>query len=144
MDGSFEDLHAIAYVSSVTGLPTLRDIDAIIEQSRRNNVVYGVTGALAYCNGCFFQYIEGPTESIRALMKRISDDSRHHQVTIVLDEAIGHRDFQEWSAGYSQGIGNAKLDDVTAAVLRRTPRSLSAPKRLLHTFWNQNSMQQSS
>ncbi len=91
----------ILYCSTANGqwsehVPTA--ITDIIVQGRRFNRANNITGFLCYKGGYYLQAIEGPTEVITSLYKRICTDSRHYDVNTLLDEAnLTTREFQAWS-----------------------------------------------
>lgn len=72
-------------------------VDRIIETSRRNNPARGITGLLVFGSGIFFQWLEGPRESVVGLMERIEKDPRHHGVVVLdSDEEVRERVFADW------------------------------------------------
>ncbi len=61
------------------------------------NLKAGVTGVLLYCDGVFFQAIEGPASVVDRLYSNIVRDSRHHDIKLMMRAAISHRAFGNWS-----------------------------------------------
>jgi len=49
----------------------------IVKVCRKNNPVYGITGALYYRYGRYLQIIEGESKKIDNLMANILKDTRH-------------------------------------------------------------------
>lgn len=84
--------------SSASGVEP--NVGRILLTSRRNNAARGVVGGLYYGDGCFFQYLEGEENSVRALFDAIAGDSRHGDVRVVLDKPIDALSFHGWSMKY--------------------------------------------
>ena len=101
------------YISKSVRLMSGEDCKNILESSRRNNERDGVTGFLVYAaNGTFIQIIEGDAKALDTTYSRISNDSRHFQVTKLLNIAIEERLFPDWSMGFRM------LDDSEAESLQ--------------------------
>lgn len=93
-------LRQIAYISVAELDDFTAEIDGILETSRVRNKADGLTGVLLFAHGVFLQILEGEAKSLRALMQRISHDSRHSGVTTLLDREIADRQFAEWNMGW--------------------------------------------
>lgn len=72
----------------------------ILMQSRQNNNRDDVGGILYFGDGYFFQALEGNREAVTETFRRISADSRHHQVTTLSLKAVPSRLFADWSMKY--------------------------------------------
>ena len=68
----------------------------IISTSVRNNATRDITGVLALAGGSFVQAIEGPTQSLDALMNSLESDPRHTNIRILARDAIIERAFPQW------------------------------------------------
>ncbi|SOB86938.1 Sensors of blue-light using FAD [Sphingomonas guangdongensis] len=73
------------------------DADAILQVSRHNNALDGITGILVIEGQAITQVLEGPGESVAAAFIRIARDPRHSEVTLLSDREIEERDFGYWS-----------------------------------------------
>ncbi len=92
------DLRQVAYVSRATApMDQLLNIAEILSVSQRNNWRDGVTGALVYADGRFFQVVEGRSEAVDRLLARVGADPRHAGVEVVLSRPVETRGFPEWS-----------------------------------------------
>jgi hypothetical protein len=60
-----------------------------------------VTGALISTFYIFAQLLEGPADSIDALMARIIRDDRHRDLKVISETNIDRRKFPCWSMAYS-------------------------------------------
>lgn len=94
-------IRQIIYVSSSIQELAEEALHSLLVQARRNNEKNDVTGLLFYHLGIFLQVLEGPPEAIEQLFSKISDDSRHKRVIILLDEMLDSRDFENWRMGYA-------------------------------------------
>jgi len=74
-------------------------IDAIVEQSRRNNPQRGITGMLCFADDIFIQVLEGGREEVCRLFNTLVADQRHKEVTLLLFEEIAERRFGSWTMG---------------------------------------------
>ena len=64
-----EGLFRAVYVSAASHDLADGELAAILDVSRRNNVAWGVTGALAYHDRAFVQVLEGPEAAVEALLE---------------------------------------------------------------------------
>jgi hypothetical protein len=55
-----------------------------------------ITGLVLYDNCCFFQWLEGPEDSLLRVMQSISNDVRHTDVEILTRQHTGARTFAGW------------------------------------------------
>ena len=74
-------------------------IDAILEQSRRNNPARGITGLLCFSDDVFIQILEGGRDAVSQLFAKIVNDDRHSDVRLLLFEEIAERRFGGWTMG---------------------------------------------
>ena len=87
-----------ASLSSIPGKGA--DLPGILDQSRHNNAIDGITGLL-WCDGqTFLQAIEGPRVSIEACFERIKRDTRHYYLTVLSDRHIPSHEFGTWNMIY--------------------------------------------
>jgi hypothetical protein len=77
----------------------LQALMQMLVDARGANAKAGITGALVYQDGTFFQVIEGEHAAIAALMERIARDDRHEGIQILIDEAVDARRFVGWRMG---------------------------------------------
>jgi hypothetical protein len=93
-------IHCI-YSSAATHDLTQAELEALLKKACEFNVLHELTGMLLYCEGSFFQVLEGPEEVVASLYKNIERDKRHEQVTKIILEPIHKRSFAEWTMGFS-------------------------------------------
>lgn len=69
----------------------------LADEAAAHNETINVTGYLYFNVGRFFQYIEGPADSVNELMASIEQDSRHRIDTVLRDAELPRRRFSDWS-----------------------------------------------
>jgi len=74
-------------------------LESILSKSKAHNPGAGVTGILCYSGKIFMQVLEGNRREVSNLYNRISTDSRHSDVEILLFEDIVERRFSHWTMG---------------------------------------------
>ena len=85
--------------ASRAATPPGPQVDAILEQSRRNNVKLGITGLLCVSDDVFIQVLEGGRDEVSELFHTIARDPRHTHVRILGFEEIAERRFASWTMG---------------------------------------------
>ena len=94
-------IRQILYTSQAQRLMTEEDCQAILAESRRNNLRDGLTGMLIYVtNGTFLQVLEGADDALERTMERIARDPRHEHLGVILDIRVDDRSFGDWSMAY--------------------------------------------
>lgn len=86
-------------------------VDRIVDASQRHNPRRGITGLLVFGGGIFFQWLEGPRDSVLQLMETLRQDSRHDTVIQLSEtEEVRERLFPEWS------MERVAVDDIRAVL----------------------------
>lgn len=98
-------LHTIIYSSREKTALSDEQKQELLEGARQHNSENGITGMLLYFDMVFFQVLEGPEDSLRALYAKIQNDPRHQDVTAHVDEAVSERLFPSWSMAYRKADG---------------------------------------
>lgn len=103
------EIFYLIYTSIASRLMSDQDLLFLLEQSRRNNTVLGLTGMLLYMEGKFItktegrfiQFLEGEKEQVLAMYSSICSDERNKSI-LLLGSGFGHkRSFPSWSMGFS-------------------------------------------
>ena len=90
-------LYNLVYCSRATEGVDAAAVDQIIATSRRYNPARSITGLLVFGSGIFFQWLEGPRDSVLALMALLKKDPRHHTVVLLTSgEEVRERLFPDW------------------------------------------------
>lgn len=89
----------------------------ILEASRRNNQLAGITGALLFNSGCFGQVLEGPRQAVEARFETIQRDPRHGDVSLLAFAPAQERAFPNWSMAFvgAQTEGRAQFGEIAQA-----------------------------
>ncbi|MBS1522430.1 MAG: BLUF domain-containing protein [Bacteroidetes bacterium] len=101
-------IYYLIYISTAHELMPEEKLHFLLEQSRRNNEQYGITGMLLYMqtrflakmDGRFMQLLEGREKDVREIYDRIRQDERHHHVMLLTDGYEKKRSFTDWSMGF--------------------------------------------
>ncbi|MEW4449349.1 BLUF domain-containing protein [Qipengyuania sp. JC766] len=86
----------IAYISTAEALEEA-NVDAILQSAMRRNAHVGITGFLLYNGRNFLQVLEGASEDLNALMRRIGSDPRHSGIVKIDDARVEDRTFPDWA-----------------------------------------------
>jgi hypothetical protein len=103
----------------------LGDLNKILEASARNNEKADITGALLFDELWFVQILEGEREAVSATLRRIMDDERHANLTIMDARPIEQRLFGNWWMGLSFLRG-----DMSALYLKHGIGERLDPRRI--------------
>ena len=133
-------LFRYVYVSESSPLATSVPTE-ILEIARKNNPAAGITGAMCFVNGSYFQYIEGEAVDIDRLTKKLRADPRHKNFKVLAHEHILERQFPQWS------MAVLVWNELSQSVFRRFyPNSTFEPRTLdsvrgvsLFLAWSQTS-----
>ncbi len=90
-----------------------REIQSILRASRRNNPLYGITGALLFTGTGFAQVLEGHRESVERLFERIGADPRHADVAVLSLTPTEKRSFPAWAMGFRGQLPDGLHDPLT-------------------------------
>jgi hypothetical protein len=90
-------LRHVVYCSIATeGLGDI-EVSRIVALAQRRNLVTNITGVLAFANGVFLQWIEGPRVQVERLMSSLHRDKRHHDiVTLIHTDEVRQRRYPNW------------------------------------------------
>ncbi|MEO9131566.1 MAG: BLUF domain-containing protein [Sphingomonas sp.] len=109
-------MRQILYVSLSAVPGDGADLQGILQQSRHNNAIDGITGLLWSDGKSFLQVLEGPRESVEATFSRISADTRHHSLIVIKDRLIEAREFGTWNMAHRRATD--AVDAYDARVMR--------------------------
>jgi Sensors of blue-light using FAD len=102
-------MYYLVYSSVATSGLSEEDLRDILQTSHLQNVDLDLTGMLLYCNGKFLQVLEGKKEDVHNLFYKINRDTRHKDLSVLLEGTIAVRNFKNWSMGFkSLDIATAK------------------------------------
>jgi hypothetical protein len=128
-----DDIYHLAYVSDAQLVDPSEaeqqdvlewQLKRILDAAHSNNSAAGVTGALLFSGRHFAQVLEGPQAAINERYRRISQDTRHNNVTPLLYEPAGERQFADWSMAL---CGAEEVEDLPDNFqVKPSPGSLEA------------------
>ena len=105
-------MHRIIYTSSTSDRLSENDYRNIALKASVNNKTYGITGILLFFEGGILQVLEGNQSDIEALFKTIKKDTRHNNISKLIDHPCEEREFPAWSMGFQTVSNMADLDFV--------------------------------
>jgi hypothetical protein len=96
--GSFGPLlYNVVYCSQASAGVDDDDVNDILACARRANPEHGITGILVFGSGVFMQWLEGPRDTVSALMALLRKDKRHHNIILLSEtEEARERLFPDW------------------------------------------------
>ena len=90
-------LYNLVYCSRATAGVDDAAVQRIVGTARRQNAIHGITGLLVFGSGIFFQWLEGPRESIQTLLALLHTDPRHRDIVLLSEtEEVRDRLFPDW------------------------------------------------
>lgn len=93
-----EAMITYAFRSELKSIMSYVDIQDICILSAKNNRKAKVTGFMVECGGVFLQILEGPEDAVSSIFRRISIDTRHHHVDLLLaTDGLSRRQFGAWA-----------------------------------------------
>ncbi len=128
--------YSLAYVSQATAPLSDAQLKLLLDVARARNKTLSITGALAYSNGWFFQVLEGEEADVKTVFASISQDSRHGDLTIIVDYAVAERAFADWSMAviHSHQTENDTRRNVSQIRQRATIGEKFDSVAAFHTF----------
>lgn len=105
-------IRQVLYISKTTRAMPEAELHEIASRARAKNELEGITGALLFVEDSFVQVIEGKDAVIEKLLAALRADTRHRDITILMDRNVPSRDFQNWSMGIISISAEKKADVV--------------------------------
>jgi diguanylate cyclase (GGDEF)-like protein/PAS domain S-box-containing protein len=95
-----EQVYSLIYVSRAVQEISKQGLNEILSQAQEANSHKGATGFLIYNNGYFMQFLEGKEDIVKSLFEKISTDTRHTDVNIIMTTHSDERTFSDWTMGF--------------------------------------------
>lgn len=89
----------------------------LLTTSRANNSRDGLSGMLLYSSQSFLQLLEGEQTTLDAAFERISGDTRHGHVRVLMRELVSAPMFPDWNMGFE----HLDEDELAESILGYTP-----------------------
>lgn len=143
---SAKGLTSLVYRSTATAPLSELELQRLLNTAQSRNRAESITGLMIYDEGRFFQWLEGPAESVARVWKSIRSDPRHTEIEILGEQPTLVRFFGDWhmklgarhasatspqvdllepSAGLIESLQH-RADTVPALLLRLVPRAPDA------------------
>jgi hypothetical protein len=90
-------LSRVVYRSRAARPFSITDLRDLTEAAQEHNARENITGVVVYDNDRFYQWLEGPNDSVERLMHRINHDPRHMDVEVLDRSPSPVRSFAGWS-----------------------------------------------
>lgn len=94
-------LYQLVYSSKAANKMMLSHLIGILRQARMKNKLSSVTGLLVFVDGMFLQVLEGEEDTVKDLMKKISEDTRHQDIKVIRGSTVENRTFTNWEMAYT-------------------------------------------
>ncbi|WP_260855634.1 BLUF domain-containing protein [Curtobacterium sp. 9128] len=95
-------LHSLVYMSSAVDRFDDDELEAVLAYARDRNSADGLSGLLVHRSGRFMQLLEGPYDAVMATYRRILEDDRHGDVSLLVEESIHTRRFPDWTMAFDR------------------------------------------
>jgi hypothetical protein len=105
----------IVYISTAVKLMDDNSLLKILDIARKHNAEHAVTGVLLYSDGTFIQALEGPGGGVDNIYEAIVNDSRHKNITKLVDNEITGRSFNDWWMGFAT-TSPEKMNELTGYI----------------------------
>lgn len=109
------------------------DLQNILDTAILNNAANDITGCLIYHNSCFVQILEGNESDLMQLFEKIKEDPRHKEVTLLWENDVDKRTFDNWNMAYYQLNNETEKQFLSNLSLLSTLSEKSSLSLL--TFW---------
>lgn len=106
----------LIYFSLVAEVFEFVDMQSIMDKAEKNNPSLDITGFLVMASGRFLQVVEGPSENVNMLYRKISRDPRHTECQLIEFCEISGRLFDRWAM---RGIHPGLMDRHLKSFLLR-------------------------
>ncbi len=87
---------SVVYRSRAVVPPSDYELYRLVQAAQMRNAKESITGLLLYDDGRFYQWLEGPGDSLARVMRSISGDERHQDLEILVEKPIQKRQFAGW------------------------------------------------
>jgi hypothetical protein len=90
-------LSKLVYRSRAVHPLSSMDLYKLTLAAQSRNRAESITGLVLYDRDSFFQWLEGPAESLERIMRSICNDSRHTDIEVLDSQSVTARVFSDWS-----------------------------------------------
>lgn len=93
-----EDLIHVIHAGAASRDLSEHDTVAFLNEARRINRVYDISGLMLYVGGCLLLLLEGEAAKVGSASREIFSGGR--EMRMILREPIAEREFPEWIMGF--------------------------------------------
>jgi len=107
-------IYFLVYISTASNPADFEMLSSVISQVAIKNKEQGISGFLYYKNGTYLQLLEGDFKMVNTLFHKIIEDERHKNVTVIIENKIEQRIFNDYESGFlvpKNEKQNQKLND---------------------------------
>lgn len=93
-------LYRLFYISRCvkkTAFDETNIANQIVSFATINNTKLGITGAMTFDGNDFAQILEGEKSIVLKLFEKIKTDPRHDNISLIKDQDIQNRHYEEWA-----------------------------------------------
>jgi hypothetical protein len=94
--GADQALSAIVYRSRAVQPLSGTELHWLTQVAQARNREEGITGLIVYHEDVFYQWLEGPRDSVARVMESIRHDRRHTDLEVLSDQRMSLRAFTGW------------------------------------------------
>lgn len=141
---SAKNLSTLVYRSRAVEPLSVAELHQLTMGAQDRNARELITGVLVYDDSRFFQWLEGPVESLDRVVLSIRSDRRHTDFVILDEKSSPKRVFGTWSMKLATAVAkttpwSGEILDPPAAVLKQLrTRPNEAPGALIQLYPNAN------
>lgn len=88
---------SLMYVSQARAGLTIDEIETIADEAAARNQEHNVTGFLVFNSRGFMQLLEGESDNVLSIMRKIETDDRHSGITYIRQDERERRECPDWS-----------------------------------------------
>jgi hypothetical protein len=110
-------LSALVYRSRAVQPLSGTELHWLTQIAQSRNRASNITGVIVYDDECFYQWLEGPRDSVMRVMESIRRDPRHRDLEVLDEHPAASRQFGGWAmklATASRRSAPWQLDTITA------------------------------
>lgn len=125
-------LWKLSYISTAVAAPeeALQQLREICARSGERNALVGISSIATVHKGRFAQVLEGPEDAVRAVLRRIIGDPRHHSLTLLADGPLVARRYGGLAMAYRDP--KSFISDQLEDILKQTADVVRAMKATWH------------
>jgi methanogenic corrinoid protein MtbC1 len=94
-------LSTVVYRSRAALPLSYRDLHQLTVAAQARNRVESITGVMLYDDSHFFQWLEGPSDSVDRIMQSIRSDPRHTDIEVFHSRPLHTRVFGDWNMKFA-------------------------------------------